>query len=70
MFYCFEFERNAHLDEHGNRKGMYYRFRTKEAAIDWVRRGKRRIYVPSSDKELKMLKHRRIIDAFTLDGDK
>lgn len=70
MFYCFEFDRTARLDEFGNRKGLYYRFRTKAAAHDWVARGKRRIYVPSGDKELKMLKHRQIIDAFTVDGDK
>jgi len=67
-FYGFEFEKHKdQYDEYGNRLGLYYRFSFKHDRLAWVKKSKRRILVPSSDKELKMLKFRGIIDTFTID---
>jgi len=67
-FYGFQFDDIDHpIDEHGNRLGMYYRFNHKEDRLIWAKKSPRRIIVPSSDKELKMLKFRSIIEAFCID---
>lgn len=70
MFYVFEFrDIKKRLDEFGNRDGTYFRFRQKSVAHEFAKQNKRRIIVPSCDKELKMLKHRQIIDSFCFDVD-
>jgi hypothetical protein len=67
-FFAFEFkDADEKYDQFGNRLGMYWRFNHKAERNDWVKRSPRRILVPSSDKELKMLKFRAIIDAFCID---
>lgn len=70
MFYVFQFkDLKKKMDEFGSRDGMYYRFRSKRAAYEFAQKSKKRIVVLSSDKELKMLKHRGIIDYFCYDKD-
>jgi hypothetical protein len=67
-FYGFEFKNlDKRYDEYAQRIGMYYRFNHKQDRIDWAQRSPRRILVPSSDKELKMLKFRGIIESFCID---
>lgn len=75
MFYGFQFSKDDKktyrpIDEYGQRIGFYYKFRHKIDVHAWVKKSKYRIYVPSTDPELRSYKHRGIIGAFTIDGDK
>ena len=75
MYYGFQFSNSnprttRPMDEYGQRVGYYHRFKHKVDVHAWVKKSKYRIYVPSTDPELRSLKHRGIIGAFTIDGDK
>lgn len=75
MYYGFHFsECNSRtkrpMDEYGQRVGYYHRFKHKGDCHAWVKKNKYRIYVPSTDPELRSLKFKGIIDLFTIDEDK